>query len=80
MKKLFVRFFNWLFSWFPGWIFIILVLSGLVLLFAKLFGAADPVLVGFLTLMGLGAAAILFVWLRQFWWWITSTGDYKKKN
>lgn len=32
---------------------------------------------GFFTFFGLGLAVIVFIWLRQLWWWITKTGDYK---
>ena len=33
--------------------------------------------VGFYITFGLIGALVLFVYGRQFWWWITKTGDYK---
>jgi uncharacterized membrane protein YeaQ/YmgE (transglycosylase-associated protein family) len=31
-------------------------------------------------LFGLVGCVIGFIWLRQLYWWITKTGDFKKKN
>lgn len=50
---------------------IIIIMVGVVSGF--MFGQA----VGFYTVFGLIAALVLFVYGRQFWWWITKTGDYK---
>jgi len=35
---------------------------------------------GFFTAFGLIAALTLFVFGRQFYWWITKTGDYERPN
>ena len=35
------------------------------------------VAVGFYITFGLIGLLVLFVYARQFWWWITKTGDYK---
>ena len=32
---------------------------------------------GFFTFFGICAAFIVFLWLRQLYWWFTKTGDYK---
>ncbi len=32
---------------------------------------------GFFTFFGICIAFVLFIWVRQLWWWITKTGDYK---
>lgn len=34
--------------------------------------------IGVFTFMGIAILVIAFVWLRQLYWFITSTGDYKK--
>ena len=38
------------------------------------------VVFGFFTLLGIMVILIVFVFLRQLWWWITSTGDYEKND
>jgi len=35
---------------------------------------------GVFTGFGIVAAVILYVFGRQAWWWITKTGDYKKRD
>jgi len=35
---------------------------------------------GVFTFMGIAILIILFVFMRQLWWYITSTGDYEKTN
>ena len=50
---------------------IIIVLVGVIS--GLIFGTA----VGFYTTFGLIGLLVVFVYGRQFWWWITKTGDYK---
>lgn len=43
---------------------------------AVTFGIATGLaVIGLLTIL-----IVLFVWLRQLWWFITKTGDYENKN
>ena len=48
----------------------------IVLVSAISFLIFEPV-VGFYITFGLIGSLVLFVYGRQFWWWITKTGDYK---
>jgi hypothetical protein len=36
--------------------------------------------IGVYTFMGIFGLIIVFVWLRQLYWFITSTGDYNNKK
>jgi len=61
LKQIFFKFFI------PIVIILASVISGLI------FGQAA----GFYTAFGLIGLLVIFVFGRQFWWWITKTGDYK---
>jgi energy-coupling factor transporter transmembrane protein EcfT len=70
MKKI-INFFN-------HWIVAMIVVSTFVTVITWIFGAEKPYLIGAITFMGMGVLNILFVWGRQFYWWVTSSGDYEK--
>jgi len=54
-----------------AWYAIIAVLIGVVI------GIICGFQIGFLTFFTICSTIVLFVWLRQLYWWITKTGDYK---
>ena len=68
-------------GWFvQHWLVAIITISVIVTIVTFICGVENFHIVGMLTFMGLGGLVILFTWLRQLWWWITSTGDYEKDN
>jgi cytochrome b561 len=76
MKKIW----NWLKDFFSHWLYANIVISALVTLITFICRVKEFYVVGLVTFAGLGVLVILIVWLRQLWWWITSTGDYEKKD
>lgn len=36
--------------------------------------------ISILTFFGIVTAFVAYFWLRQIWWWITKTGDYKRPD
>ena len=50
----------------------------IALIIAIIIGLIWGIEAGVFTGLGIVFAAILFVFGRQIWWWITKTGDYKK--
>ena len=64
----------------PIWVAIIAAFSTLVALVANWLGAYLPIAWGFFTLVGIFAAAILYVIGRQLYWLIAGKGDYEGRN
>jgi len=56
----------------------VVALSFLVYFIARWAGAYSPTAWGVFTIIGIFAAAILFVWGRQAYWKITKKGDYEE--
>ena len=56
-----------------AWIYIVMGIVGTVV--GLIYNSVE---IGVYTFFGLGLTLFLYISLRQLWWWITSTGDFKK--
>lgn len=65
---------------FQHWLLANIVISTLVTLITFVLGYDNFYIIGVLTFVGLGVLVIVYINLRQLWWWITSTGDYERDN
>jgi hypothetical protein len=73
------NFWNGVKWFFNHWLFANIVISTLVTLVTLILGFNNFYIIGMLTFAGYGVLVIIFINLRQLWWFITSTGDYEKK-
>jgi hypothetical protein len=48
-----------------------------VALIGLIIGLIFGIKIGVISFMAITVLIIVFVWMRQLYWWITSTGDYK---
>lgn len=64
---------------FPLYYLIIIIISILTGICAKLFKVHEPINWFFWTFISLSILVILFVWIRQIYWFFTKSGDYEKK-
>lgn len=56
---------------------IIIVVAALI---GVVVGLIWGVTIGFFTFFGLGLGYIVYIFLRQMWWWITKSGDYESND
>lgn len=78
--KIINKFLTWLFNFFPSYAFYGLIIAVLVLLFSWIFNINKPLVVGLVVFFSLMALVVIFVLGRQFWWFISGSGDYKERN
>jgi len=76
MKKIF----NIIINFFNHWLIAMIVIAVLVTLVTWICGVEKFYIVGIITFAAHGILNILFVWVRELYWFITKTGDFKKKN
>jgi len=65
---------------FQHWLLANIVISALVTTITFILGFDNFYIIGMLTFIGIGTLVIIFINVRQLWWFITSTGDYAKEN
>lgn len=65
-------------NFFNHWILAMIIVSSLVTLITWIIGLPNFYIIGMLTFAGMGILNVAFVWGRQLYWWITSSGDYEK--
>ena len=64
----------------PLYVAILVAFGVLVGFIAKWLGAYSPQAWGFFSAGGILFAFIIFIWLRQAWWFVSGTGDYEGRN
>jgi len=65
-------------KFFSNWLIVNITISLLVTLITWLCGVKDFFAIGLVTFAGLGVLVILYVWIREMYWWFNSKEDYKK--
>jgi hypothetical protein len=74
------RFLNWLWNGLKYFWASLPKIWLVVFIITAIVGLIFGINIGIFTLFGLSCIIIIFVLLRQAWWYITSTGDYEKDN
>jgi hypothetical protein len=64
----------------PIYIVILVAFGFLVSLISKWLGAYSPQAWGFFSAGGVLLGVIIFVWLRQIWWFVSGKGDYQGRE